>query len=114
MLDEGVFDVYTQNGLLILINIAQEKDDTCSHHGNPVRNDKGEFFGVRATKDYVASFREVLLRPKGTDLPDYYSSIDHIIGLGNSFTVKQYRVVEDQDALNATDHSPVFADIEFI
>ena len=114
MLDEEIFNIYTQNGLFILINIAQEKDCTCSHHGNPVRNEKGEFFGVRATKDYVALFRKNLLRPKSAELPEYYSSIDHIIGAGNSFMVKQYRVIEEQDALNATDHSPVFADIEFI
>ena len=38
-------------------------------------------------------------------------SIDHI-GAENRTAAERYIVVTDQDALDATDHSPVFADIE--
>jgi endonuclease/exonuclease/phosphatase family metal-dependent hydrolase len=51
---------------------------------------------------------------ENSDEFDYMASIDHIVGLGDGYKVLQYRVVEDQDALDASDHSPVFADIEFI
>ncbi len=64
------------------------------HHGNPIRGADGRFHGKKTVENCE-------------------SSIDHIIGMGADFTVKQYRIVEDQDALDATDHSPVYADVDF-
>ena len=41
-------------------------------------------------------------------------SLDHIVSLGkDGFEVISYRVVTDSFVLDATDHSPVFADVEF-
>ena len=35
-----------------------------------------------------------------------------MLGMGIQGTVMQYRIVEDQKALDAIDHSSVFADVE--
>jgi endonuclease/exonuclease/phosphatase family metal-dependent hydrolase len=47
------------------------------------------------------------------DAEGYHLSIDHIVGLGDGFTVKEYRVIEDREALDASDHSPIYADVFF-
>ena len=87
----GVFTVFAQNGIRHLYDIAKEKDDISSHHGDPVRGQDGRFHGKQTANDHTYS-------------------IDHMVGLGQ-FEVQSYRVIEDQSALDATDHSPVFADI---
>ena len=63
-----------------------------SHQGDPQPDENGK------------------LRGKTTQKGREYS-IDHIIGMGDGIKVQEYRVVEDQDALDATDHSPVFVDV---
>ena len=63
-----------------------------SHHGDPLRGEEDKYHGSKTFKDST-------------------HSIDHIIALGEEFKVMQYRIVEDQDALDATDHSPVYVDI---
>ena len=72
--------------------MAEEKDTVCTIHGNPVQNEDGSFSG-----EYPVA--------------DHHASIDHILGMGENFTVSQYRVVTDQHALDATDHCPVYADV---
>ena len=111
---ESVFDIYEQNGVKRLWTVAEEKDRTCSLHGDPVKDANGVFVGVKATKEYITSLRRILCLPELTHEDGYFTSIDHIVALGDSFRVTQYRVIEDQDALDATDHSPVYADVEFL
>ncbi len=108
---ESVFDVYKANGIQKLFEVAKQRDRICTTHGNPVRGSDGVFHGVKSTDAYINSFRQVLGLPERKDQEGYYTSIDHMIGLGEGFKVMQYRVVEDQEALDATDHSPVYADI---
>ena len=43
---------------------------------------------------------------------DKTRSIDHMVGYGEGYKVSEYYIIEDQDALDATDHSPVYVDIE--
>lgn len=114
VVSERVFDVYSENGVELLYNIAVKKDTACSIHGDPVRGDDGLFHGKRADAEYIKYHRDCLLLPYSPELEGYYSSIDHIIALGNGYMVQAYRVVEEQDALDATDHSPVFADITLL
>ncbi len=64
-----------------------------SLHGDPVYDSKGIPHGTVAA---------------GT----VDNSIDHI-GVPASVSVIKHRTVTDQDALDATDHSPVYADISF-
>lgn len=89
--DSGVFTVYGGFHLRHLWDLTENKEDISSHHGDPVRGEDGKYHG------------------KTTDKP-HRASIDHIVGLGE-FAVEQYRLVLDKDALDATDHSPVYADI---
>ena len=110
---EGMFDVYTENGIKKLYDLTEQKDNSCSVHGNPVQGDDGMFHGKKATAESVSEFRKILCLPDDKEADGYYSSIDHIVGFGDTFEVMQYRVVEDQEALDASDHSPVFADIEW-
>lgn len=42
---------------------------------------------------------------------DHTYSIDHIVAYGEGYKVLTYKIVADQYALDATDHSPVYADI---
>ncbi len=93
-LSSAIFSVvYPANNISLLFDMAEEKDTVSSHHGDPVADENGNYHGKTTQKDYT-------------------HSIDHIIALGEGFKVSQYRIVEDQYALDATDHSPVFADIE--
>lgn len=94
VLSDKVFDVYKKNGINHLHDLALEKDNVSSHHGDPVRQEDGSYKGSTTAND--KSF-----------------SIDHIIALGDGFKTLQYRIIEEQDALDATDHSPVFVDIEY-
>ena len=63
-----------------------------THHGDPVRGEDNLFHG------------EATLRTAE-------HSIDHIICMGAASPI-EFRVVEDQDALDATDHSPIWCDFE--
>ncbi len=91
-ISSDVFKVYEENGIKHLYDIAEEKDDITSHHGDPIKDENGKFHGKTSDNDHTYS-------------------IDHIIALGDGFEVKEYRVVTDQEVLDATDHSPVYADI---
>ncbi len=88
----GVFAVYELEGVRHLHDLAAEKSTISSHHGNPVLGEDGLYHGSRTTND--------------ADL-----SIDHMLVLSTAVSVSTYHVIEDQDALDATDHSPVYADV---
>lgn len=88
------FKVYKERNIVNLLDIAEEKDTVGSHHGDPVLGEDGRYHGCKTQEDYT-------------------KSIDHLVALGDEFKVLQYRVVEDQKALDATDHSPVYVDVEF-
>lgn len=85
-------DVFRKYNVFSLFDMAAEKDDVCSLHGDPEIQQDGTCIG------------------KMTDRTQE-DSIDHIIAIGSGFGVSQYRVVTEQFALDATDHSPVFADV---
>ena len=89
----ALFRVYTKNRIDRLFDLAKEKDIVSSHHGDPVRGNDGRYHGKTTSNDYTFS-------------------IDHIVGIGDNFKVKKYCVVTDTDALDANDHSPIYADIE--
>lgn len=93
-LSSDVFKAYSDNGLNHLYDIAESKDSVSSHHGDPTLGEDGKYHGKKTENDRNCS-------------------IDHIIALGSDIKVSQYRIIEDQKALDATDHSPVFADITF-
>ena len=85
--------VYTENGVKHLFDLTDDRDDISSHHGNPVSDEDGNYHGQKTSGDSSRS-------------------IDHIVSFGDGFKVIRYRIVEDQYALDASDHSPVYADVE--
>lgn len=87
--------VYGLNGIVRLFDVAENKNDVGSLHGDPVSDENGCWHGTTSGIDHTYS-------------------IDHIIGTKEGYRVLEYRVVEDQYALDATDHSPVYADIELL
>jgi endonuclease/exonuclease/phosphatase family metal-dependent hydrolase len=76
-------------------DVAERKDDISSMHGNPVVDERGFYHGNMPTEKYIRS-------------------LDHILGYGDGYVVKDFKVVLDQNALDASDHSPVYADVELL
>ncbi len=71
---------------------AVESSDVGSHHGDPVRGEDGKYHGKRTDKDYT-------------------KSIDHIFFRGE-IKPQKFDIVEDQFALDVSDHSPIYCDFE--
>lgn len=78
-----------------LLDEADIASEVSSYHGDPVRGVDGRYHGQKTQLDKK-------------------HSIDHMVGYGESYHVREYKVVEDQDALDATDHSPVYVDVELL
>lgn len=112
--NDSVFDVYSVNKVGLLYDLAPQKDSVCSVHGDPVRGSDGLFHGTKATEESVNAFRKLLRLPEAKNAEGYFSSIDHIVAIGENFNVERYCVIEDQDALDVSDHSPVYADIQLL
>lgn len=87
-----VFDVFKSSGIDLAIDAAEIKDEYSSEHGDPVLKNDGKWHGLK-TKD------------------DKNNSLDHIICFKNHHSIKEYRVVDAQYILDASDHSPVYIDI---
>jgi endonuclease/exonuclease/phosphatase family metal-dependent hydrolase len=81
------------NGFRSAVEMTTDVTQASSHHGNPVKGEDGKFHGNRRVKD---------------DIPK--TSIDHIMVRGDQIDAKRFVVVLDQDALDASDHSPIFMD----
>lgn len=92
-LGSEVFEVYDINHVEHLLDKAEKGSKVASHHGDPVRGEDGRYHGKKTENDKTMS-------------------IDHMVGYGEGYKVSEYYIVEDQDALDATDHSPVYVDIE--
>ena len=88
------FQYFNENNIVRLRDIAKTFSKKSSHHGDPVRGEDGLYHGK------VSKNPEV-------------KAIDHIIGLQGDFDyeVTTYQLILDQPVLDASDHSPVYADI---
>lgn len=93
--DSEVFKVFKENEVKKLIDEAEVASSVSSWHGNPERGEDGRYHGQKT-------------------LEDESRSIDHMVGYAGGYRIKEYKVVEDQDALDATDHSPVYVDVELL
>lgn len=83
---------FNQQGWVTSHAIAKERSEMSSWHGDPVRGEDNRYYGE--TTDEAKE-----------------CSIDHI-GMKAETAVTKQAVVIDADALDATDHSPIYADIE--
>lgn len=90
----GVFRVFAEGGIVCLRDLAREASTVSTEHGEPILGADGRYHGAPPTQ--------------AAD-----SSIDHMVALLGDCpcAVADYRVVLDQAALDATDHSPVYADV---
>ena len=87
--------IFKASGLCHAFDIAKEKDDVKTCHGNPVVDENGKYHG------------------KSVNL-DYSYSIDHILAYGDGYTINCFKVITDQYALDASDHSPVYVDVDLL
>lgn len=90
----GPFQYFTEHNIVRLRDIASTFSKKSSHHGDPK---------LGKDKQYHGSL------PKNPEV----KSLDHIIGLRGTvpYDVLTYQVILDQNVLDASDHSPVYADI---
>lgn len=90
----GPFQYFNEHQIVRLRDIAVTFSKKSSHHGDPKRGEDGQYHGSL---------------PKNPEV----KSLDHIIGLRGSlnYDVLTYQVILDQNVLDASDHSPVYADI---
>lgn len=75
-------------------DIAKVFSPNSSHHGDPVRGEDGKYHGSKTSDDKTFS-------------------LDHIVTFKGDVDIELHKVVEDQEILDATDHSPVYIDFEF-
>ena len=108
---ESIFDIFAEYEIKKLYDMAESKDNACSIHGNPKPGVDGMFHGQKATLETIRDYRKTWCLPDENMKDGYFSSIDHIVALGDNFKVLQYRVIEEQNALDVSDHSPVYADV---
>ena len=88
------YKTFLSENLVPLYDIAAEKENKTTYHGYPQRGEDGKYHSQMSDRGREFAY-------------------DHILGMNGNFKVERYVVVEDQDALDATDHNPVFADVEF-
>lgn len=73
---------------------------------------KSELFDWFANNYYLAGFEHFAGGKPTTE--DKTGSIDHIVAYGKGYKSKVYAIITDQDALDSSDHSPVYADTELV
>lgn len=82
-------------GIVSSYEIADEATNVSSHHGDPVRNRDATWTGKRTEEDNSMS-------------------LDHIVVFKeDNIKIRKHQVVEDQEIINVTDHSPVYIDFDF-
>ena len=74
-------------------DIAPKRSECCSWHGDPKRDAQGIYRGARKAENDTRDF-----------------SLDHILVDSAKVEALEHRVILDQDALDASDHSPVMLD----
>lgn len=94
--DSDPLNVLQDAGYFSAQEIANDASPEASHHGDPVRGKDGKYHGFPRPAENVKA-----------------QSIDHIFLEKTAFTVLKERVVLDQDALDSSDHSPVYVDLKF-
>ena len=88
-------DIFEQCGFADAAKEADVVDPRPSEHGNPIRGEDGKYHG----------------RP-GDKSNKICAELDRIYYTPDSIHAKKHAVVIDQDALDASDHSPVIVDFE--
>ena len=88
------FKLMAEYGFESVQEFAEIASAECSHHGDPKRGDDGKYHGQPRPENNVKAY-----------------SIDHLVAYKPRIRALGEYVILDQDALDATDHSPIFTDI---
>ena len=88
-------DVFARHGFINAADAAAVRPTHRSHHGDPKRGADGKYHGT--------------VSPREKDLPKL--SIDHVLYTAGIHGLK-HEICLDQEALDASDHSPVSVDFE--
>ena len=91
---EYSFEILKFGGAKNLYDLTDDKDNISTYHGPQSRMEDGTIYSN--------------LSEEGPE-----ESIDHFIALGDNFRVIRHRLVTDKDALDVTDHCPLYVDVEF-
>ena len=85
--DSWAHKMFEAYGYVSASRVADSKDSTATHHGNPVKGEDGKWHGKKDEK-------------KG-------KSLDYVLVETNRINAVSHKVVTSQAALDASDHSPV-------
>lgn len=85
--------LFAARGYPLAADIAPKRSECCSWHGDPKRDAQGIYRGARKAENDTRDF-----------------SLDHILVDSAKVEALEHRVILDQDALDASDHSPVMLD----
>ena len=92
---EPAYRFLMSEGIADLQVTSPETTDISSYPGNPQRGEDGRLHGKPTTEDKSAS-------------------LDHINAYGDGYLPIRYAIVTDREALDASDHSPVYADFTLL
>ncbi len=88
--NSNVLNYFRERGILSSVDIAEAYSERSSCHGDPQKGEDGKYHGVKTENDYK-------------------KSLDHIITYKDT-KIKCQAIVEDREALDASDHLPVYID----
>ena len=88
-------ETFNRAGYLNARDLADEPDGRSSWHGDPVRDSQGVYRGTTRKENDT-----------------HFTSLDHVFVEAEKLVVRKHRIVTDQEALDVSDHSPVFVTFE--
>ena len=88
--NSNVMDYFRERGILSSVDIAEKYSGTSSNHGDPQKGEDGKYHGTKTENSHIYS-------------------LDHIITYKDTKITSQ-AIVEDREALDSSDHSPVYID----
>ena len=83
-----------EQGIYTSFKLTEDHSQLATYHGYPVKDKNGQFHGEASKYPYT-------------------SSIDHIITYKDDVRINKQDVIVYPEILGATDHSPVYVDIEY-
>lgn len=89
----GAMNFLEEHQIYTVLKLMENPCKTPTLHGDPKKGADGKFHGKEAAEDAI--------------------TIDHIVTFKDDVEIKKHDVVVYQEILDATDHSPVYIDIEY-
>lgn len=90
----SAMDILEEHNIYTSFKLTDNHSLISTYHGYPVRGDDGKFYGQETYEDYTRS-------------------IDHVITYKDDVKITKQDVVVYPEILGATDHSPIYIDVEY-